>query len=140
MFSFSQSTAIRKKAALMIRRRCPFFSCNSLKSVVEFLPMSYEIDIVGDDEIRKEKEKARQLRRTQWWHNKLQAGVCYYCNHEVGRDQLTMDHVVPLSRGGKSKKGNIVAACKECNSKKKYLLPVEWEDYLESLKKMSGQM
>jgi 5-methylcytosine-specific restriction protein A len=46
-----------------------------------------------------------------------------------------MDHVVPLSRGGKSKKGNIVSACKECNSKKKFLLPVEWEEYLKALDK-----
>jgi len=95
--------------------------------------MAFEIEIVSDDEIRKEKEKARSLRRTHWWNNKIQKGICYYCNREVGRDQLTMDHVVPLSRGGKSKKGNIVAACKECNNKKKYLLPLEWESYLRNL-------
>lgn len=95
--------------------------------------MSFEIDIVSDKDIRKEKEKARRLRRMHWWNNKIQNGVCFYCNREVGREQLTMDHVVPLSRGGKSRKGNIVAACKECNTKKKYLLPVEWEEYLRSL-------
>jgi 5-methylcytosine-specific restriction protein A len=44
-----------------------------------------------------------------------------------------MDHIVPLSRGGKSKKGNIVPACKECNNRKKTLLPVEWAEYLSSL-------
>ena len=97
------------------------------------LPMSFEIDIVRDKDIKKEKEKARRLRRTHWWNNKIQNGVCFYCNRNVGREQLTMDHVVPLSRGGKSRKGNIVAACKECNSKKKYLLPVEWEEYLGTL-------
>ena len=36
-----------------------------------------------------------------------------------------MDHVVPVSRGGKSTKGNIVPCCKECNNAKKYLTPVE---------------
>ncbi|MBW1901123.1 MAG: HNH endonuclease [Deltaproteobacteria bacterium] len=95
--------------------------------------MSFEIDIVSDKDIKKEKEKARRLRRMHWWNNKIQNGVCFYCNREVGREQLTMDHVVPLSRGGKSRKGNIVAACKECNTKKKYLLPVEWEEYLRTL-------
>jgi len=95
--------------------------------------MSFEIDIVSDKDIKKEKEKARRLRRTHWWNNKIHSGVCFYCNREVGREQLTMDHVVPLSRGGKSRKGNIVAACKECNTKKKYLLPVEWEEYLRTL-------
>ncbi len=42
-----------------------------------------------------------------------------------------MDHVVPLVRGGRSTKGNVVPCCKDCNSKKKYLLPVEWVDYLK---------
>lgn len=97
--------------------------------------MPFEFDMVSDDHIKREKEKARSLRRTHWWQNKLQKGACYYCNREVGRKQLTMDHVVPLSRGGKSTKGNIVAACKECNTKKKYLLPIEWEEYLKSLAK-----
>jgi 5-methylcytosine-specific restriction endonuclease McrA len=36
-----------------------------------------------------------------------------------------MDHVVPLIRGGRSTKGNLVAACKECNSRKKHGL--SWE-------------
>jgi 5-methylcytosine-specific restriction protein A len=97
--------------------------------------MSIDIDIITQQQVRREKEKARQLRRTHWWNNKIQKGICYYCKREVGREQLTMDHVVPLSRGGKSKKGNIVPACKECNNKKKYLVPVEWEEYLKSLEK-----
>lgn len=95
--------------------------------------MAFEIDTVSDDEIRKEKEKARHLRRTHWWDSRIQKGVCYYCSREVGRGQLTMDHVVPLSRGGKSTKGNLVPCCKECNNKKKYLLPLEWEEYLRAL-------
>ena len=95
--------------------------------------MTFEIDITSEENIKKEKEKARKLRRTHWWQRNIQKGVCYYCNRMVGRENLTMDHLVPLSRGGKSKKGNVVPACKECNNKKKYLLPVEWEEYLNSL-------
>lgn len=48
--------------------------------------------------------------------------------------ELTMDHIVPIVRGGKSKRGNVVPACKECNTKKKYMLPIEWEEYLSRLK------
>jgi 5-methylcytosine-specific restriction endonuclease McrA len=87
----------------------------------------------SEHEIRKEKEKARKLRKTNWWNAKIQKGVCNYCGKKVEKDQLTMDHIVPISRGGKSRKGNIVPSCKECNNKKKYLLPVEWEEYLKSL-------
>jgi 5-methylcytosine-specific restriction endonuclease McrA len=50
-----------------------------------------------------------------------------------------MDHIVPLSRGGKSRKGNIVPACKECNNRKKYLLPIEWEEYLQLLSEKTSQ-
>jgi 5-methylcytosine-specific restriction enzyme A len=90
-------------------------------------------DDISEQEIRREKEKARELKRSSWWLRRIQSGICYYCNKEVGRTNLTMDHIVPLSRGGKSRKGNIVPACKDCNNKKKYLLPIEWEEYLQSL-------
>ncbi len=45
-----------------------------------------------------------------------------------------MDHIVPLSRGGKSTKGNLAPACKVCNTKKKQLLPMEWEAYLKNFR------
>ena len=95
---------------------------------------------ISDRGIRKQKEKARKLRRTNWWNAKIQKGLCSYCGKKVGADQLTMDHIVPISRGGRSNKGNIVPSCKECNSKKKYLLPIEWEEYLNSLSKETSKI
>lgn len=85
--------------------------------------------------VAREKAKARRLRATAWWDRQVQPGVCHYCGRNVGRAALTMDHVVPLIRGGRSTKGNIVPACKECNSRKKYLLPVEWQAYLQELER-----
>ncbi|MCL0037819.1 HNH endonuclease [Thermodesulfovibrionales bacterium] len=41
---------------------------------------------------------------------------------------------VPLIRGGKSTKGNVVASCKECNTKKGYLLHFEWDKEKSSKK------
>jgi 5-methylcytosine-specific restriction endonuclease McrA len=93
------------------------------------------ISDVSDEEIRKEKAKAQTLRKSQWWKRKCSEGVCYFCGKKFHPKELTMEHVVPLIRGGKSSKGNIVPACKECNSKKKYLLPIEWGDYLKHLQK-----
>lgn len=102
--------------------------------------MTFEIQEVSKEEVRREKEKARRLRGTHWWNRKIQKGVCYYCHRQVRPEELTMDHVVPLSRGGKSNKGNIVSACKECNSKKKSLLPVEWEEYLKALDRQPADL
>ncbi|MFC1863975.1 HNH endonuclease [Thermodesulfobacteriota bacterium] len=98
----------------------------------------FDQEPVSEQDIRKEKEKARHLRKSAWWMRKTREGKCYYCNREVGKPELTMDHIVPLSRGGKSKKGNIVPACKECNNKKKYLLPIEWSEYLKKLAESSS--
>ncbi|RJQ52237.1 MAG: HNH endonuclease [Nitrospiraceae bacterium] len=97
--------------------------------------MDYFISPVTEEEIRKEKQKARELRKTQWWKRKRAEGKCYYCGKEAPPEDLTMDHIVPIVRGGKSAKNNVVTACKECNTKKKHSLPFEWQEYLEQLKK-----
>lgn len=89
---------------------------------------------VSPEEIKKQKTKARQLRKSSWWRRKLQEGRCYYCGRRFKPSELTMDHLIPIIRGGKSEKSNLVPACKECNSKKKYLLPFEWEEYIEKIK------
>ncbi len=84
------------------------------------------IDIKRDEKhITREKKKARELRKSQWWQQQLQKGTCHYCNKHFDADDLTMDHVLPIVRGGKSTKGNIVACCKHCNNDKKYLTPAE---------------
>ena len=93
------------------------------------------ISYVTEEEIRGERARARELRKTQWWKRKCAAGVCHYCKRMVKPRDLTMDHIVPVIRGGKSTKRNLVPVCKECNDKKKYLLPIEWEEYLERLGK-----
>lgn len=74
---------------------------------------------------KKEKAKARELRQTQWWRQELGKGKCYYCEAKFKPEELTMDHITPIVRGGFTNKNNCVTACKECNSKKGYLLPVE---------------
>ena len=81
--------------------------------------------------IKKEKSKAREMRHSQWWKRKCDKGICHYCGESFKPKLLTMDHVVPIVRGGKTAKGNVVPCCKECNSKKKHMLPLEWEDYLK---------
>ena len=95
------------------------------------------ISYATEEEIKKEKIKARRLRQSQWWKRKRAQGVCYFCGKRIPPRDLTMEHVVPLIRGGKSSKGNVVPACKECNNNKKYLLPLEWEKYIERLKEDS---
>lgn len=94
--------------------------------------MSFYLD-VPEEELRKERAKARELRKSGWWKNRIASGICYYCGETFAPKELTLDHVVPLVRGGKTAKGNCVAACKACNSKKQDMLPSEWDEYLQTL-------
>ena len=83
--------------------------------------------------VKREKAKAQELRNSQWWKNLRATGKCHYCGRVFRPQDLTMDHIVPIARGGRSTHGNIVPACKECNAKKRYLLPSEWQEYLDHL-------
>ena len=94
---------------------------------------------IDEARIRKERAKARELRKQRWWQNRIAQGVCHYCGEKVPPKELTLDHIVPLARGGRSTKGNCVPACKECNNHKKNLLPVEWEEYLDRLRRQKPE-
>jgi 5-methylcytosine-specific restriction protein A len=94
------------------------------------LPAPYAGDL-EDADIQRERRLARELRASEWWKRRTAKGRCHYCGGETSPAELTMDHIVPVARGGKSTKGNVVPACKDCNNAKKQLLPMEWEDYLK---------
>ena len=49
---------------------------------------------------------------------------CLYCG---SKKDLTLDHVLPKARGGKTTWNNLATACKRCNSKKGDFLPDEVE-------------
>lgn len=70
-----------------------------------------------EDQIKLERNKARELRKSPWWKNRVARGLCHYCQETVAPALLTLDHIVPVSRGGRTTKGNCVPCCKECNNK-----------------------
>ncbi len=74
---------------------------------------------------KREKAKARELRQSQWWKGQLGKGLCYHCGDRFHSGDLTMDHLVPIVRGGRSHRKNCVPSCKECNSKKGYKTRLE---------------
>ena len=94
-----------------------------------------DFDAPDDAEIRRERAKARELRKSRWWQQKTALGLCHYCRQKVAFQELTMDHLVPLARGGRSTKENLVPSCKSCNNLKKTLLPIEWLEYLDKQQK-----
>ncbi len=95
-------------------------------------------DGVSEETLRNEKARARELRKTRWWKIKISAATCHYCGARKKPADLTMDHIVPLARGGLSVKSNLVPACRTCNSRKKTMLPMEWDEYIEGIDQNSS--
>ena len=82
---------------------------------------------------RNERERLRKINlratpeliRAQWERIKRKHKQrCYYCG--IKHDKLTIDHVIPISKGGDNSLYNIVPACQVCNSKKGDRSLVEW--------------
>ena len=49
---------------------------------------------------------------------------CFYCG---ANDQITVDHIIPISRGGRHSIGNLLPACKPCNQSKHKKTITEWK-------------
>ena len=60
----------------------------------------------------------------EWWREDQLSRGCAYC----GAPATTLDHFIPVRRGGKSKPTNLLPACGSCNSKKKASDPLHWID------------
>ena len=61
-------------------------------------------------------------RKNVIWRDK---NICQYCGKRFCFADLTMDHVIPKSRGGEKTWINIVASCRRCNSRKGNRTPEE---------------
>ena len=72
--------------------------------------------------------KRRELKQTNYLVTlkdlkKLRSEACVYCN---SKENIEIDHVVPLARGGVHGIGNLAAACKKCNRSKGSKFVSEW--------------
>lgn len=69
--------------------------------------------------------------------------TCRYCGGSAPDVHLTVDHVIPVSLGGRDEAGNLVTACRDCNAGKSSMSPdqaqvdevseraLRWRDALE---------
>ncbi len=63
---------------------------------------------------------------TQRDWNRLQERYRHACAYCGSAGTLQMEHVIPISRGGRHAIGNLVPACRRCNGSKGRKLLVEW--------------
>jgi len=72
--------------------------------------------------IRRRREQSGMKRSRIYMRDKFR---CQYCGEKKGLAELTLDHILPRSRGGDNSPLNIVTACIRCNNRKSNRTPEE---------------
>jgi 5-methylcytosine-specific restriction endonuclease McrA len=72
--------------------------------------------------IRRRREASSMKRLRIYMRDKFR---CQYCGERKGVPELTLDHILPRSRGGDNSPLNIVTACLKCNNRKSNRTPEE---------------
>jgi len=80
--------------------------------------------------LRRLQKQAKRFVVTAKDMRRLLSQPCYQCGSMV---QLSIDHVIPLSRGGSHGIGNLATLCRKCNSSKGSKLLIEWKYYLKGI-------
>ncbi len=80
--------------------------------------------IVLTSYIRKQELALRPSRKNIYWRDKY---TCQYCAKKFWSKDLSLDHVMPKSRGGGKDWFNLVTSCHKCNQKKGNKTPSEAE-------------
>lgn len=63
-------------------------------------------------------------RRELWGKPKAQFRNCCYCELSISRNEITREHLIPKSKGGKG--SNIAPCCRACNQQKKDMLLIDF--------------
>lgn len=139
LFQAIQVTSVRKAFCLLykghVRAVAPDYTTYDWEDWVDIPPQSNEDSIITPtlririprvvllvDFDRLPRHEVRFTRKNIFYRDRNR---CQYCGHKFQTRDLNLDHVVPLSRGGKSTWENVVCCCIKCNSRKGGLLPEE---------------
>ena len=126
---------VRRAAVLVLKSKAELIERGQLAVRSERLQLDRPVVIrlvtyvrVPRDVHRRKITRKAVLARDAW--------TCQYCGSE--RTGLTVDHVIPRSRGGESVWENIVASCAPCNRRKGNRLPREIEMHPRNAPKPPG--
>ena len=111
--------SVRRAAVLLLKDKAEIVEKASweLRSEHTLMPRPVVIRLVSYVNIPRNAERRRITRRAVFARD---GWACQYCG---SRSTLTVDHVIPRSKGGDSSWENIVASCAPCNRRKGDRLP-----------------
>jgi 5-methylcytosine-specific restriction endonuclease McrA len=113
---------IRRAAVLILKQRAEVLehSDRCLHSESLTIPRPVVIRLITYVRIPRDAHRRKITRRAVFARDRW---TCQYCGHERGN--LTVDHVIPRSKGGASSWDNIVTCCAPCNRRKGDRLPTQ---------------
>ena len=124
-----------------------------IKQQQDYRKNNYDVRIEVERKARKKnKEKyrptrnERQLRRARVIKEKtflllkkeiikLYSDPCFNCKSTKNQ---SIDHIIPISRGGSHSIGNLITLCRSCNSSKNNKFMIEWKNHNRLILKGSG--
>jgi 5-methylcytosine-specific restriction endonuclease McrA len=111
---------VRRAAVLLLKNRAEILEQGdwALHAETLTLPRPVVIRLLTYVKIPRDAHRRKITRRAVFARDRW---TCQYCGHERGN--LTVDHVVPRSKGGSSSWDNIVTCCAPCNRRKGDRLP-----------------
>ncbi len=113
---------VRRAAVLVLKQRAEMLehASSTLRAERMSMPRPLVIRLVTYVRIPRDAHRRKITRRAVFARDRW---TCQYCGHERG--SLTVDHVVPRSKGGGSGWDNIVTCCAPCNRRKGDRLPAQ---------------
>jgi 5-methylcytosine-specific restriction endonuclease McrA len=110
---------VRRAAVLLLKEKAEIIEHSSyeLRSEHSTLPRPVVIRLVTFVKVPRDTHRRKITRRAVFARD---GWTCQYCG---SRSNLTVDHVIPRSKGGPSSWENIVASCAPCNRRKGDHLP-----------------
>jgi 5-methylcytosine-specific restriction endonuclease McrA len=111
---------VRRAAVLILKQRAEVLERSEWNLHAESLtlPRPVVIRLITYVKIPRDAHRRKITRRAVFARDRW---TCQYCGHERGN--LTVDHVIPRSKGGSSSWENIVTCCAPCNRRKGDRLP-----------------
>ena len=110
---------VRRAAVLLLKEKAEIIEHSSyeLRSEHSTMPRPVVIRLVTFVKVPRDTHRRKITRRAVFARD---GWTCQYCG---ARSNLTVDHVIPRSKGGGSTWDNIVASCAPCNRRKGDFLP-----------------
>ena len=114
---------------------------DNMENLIAVCPSCYDPQhcLMTNKELQRKRKRLRERHKKRIKNITLKQrildktnGLCTYCGTELTLESLTVDHIIPIFRGGENDLDNLVPACWDCNTLKASMTLEEFNTINES--------